>query len=133
MAASHGWLPAYPRSIPLYTGSLPAVSNRETWSLSVTVTDDAGAAVDLTGATVTIGVREPESLQARATYTSGDGKLAISAPATGGIFTLNADLDPTTFPPGQYEVGVVIKLASGVKRQLVVATLPVVDGVVTAA
>jgi hypothetical protein len=115
----------------LYTGSLPAISNRETWSLSVTVTDDAGAAVDLTGATVTIGVREPESLQARATYTSGDGKLAITAPATGGVFTIDADLDPTTFPPGQYEVGVIIKLASGVKRTLIVATLPVVEGVVS--
>ena len=41
----------------MYTGSLPAVSNRETWSLTVTVTDDAGAAVNLTGATITLGVR----------------------------------------------------------------------------
>lgn len=115
----------------MYTGALPAVSNRETWSLSVTVTDDAGAAVDLTGATVTIGVREPEALLPRATYTSGDGKLAITSPATSGVFTLNTDLDPSLFPPAQYEVGVIIKLASGVKRQLVVATLPIVDGVVT--
>lgn len=117
----------------MYTGSLPAVSNRETWSLSVTVTDDEGAAVDLTGATVTIGVREPESLQPIATYTSGDGKLAISSPATAGIFTLDVPMDQATYPPGQYEVGIIVELASGVKRQLVVATLPVVDGVVTAA
>jgi len=115
----------------MYTGALPAVSNRETWSLSVTVTDDTGAAIDLTGAVVTIGVREPESLQPRVTYTSGDGKLAIATPATSGVFMLNADLDPSLFPPGQYEAGVVIKLANGVKSTLIVATLPIVDGVVT--
>ena len=114
----------------MYTGALPAVSNRETWTLSVTVTDDVGAAVDLTGAVVTIGVREPEALQPRVTYTSGDGKLAIATPATSGIFALNADLDPSLFPPAMYEVGVMIKIA-GVKRTLIVATLPVVDGVVT--
>ena len=115
----------------MYTGALPSVSNRETWSLSVTVTDDTGAAVDLTGAVVTIGVREPESLQPRVTYTSGDGKLAITAPATNGVFTLNADLNPSLFPPAMYEAGVIVKLASGTKRTLIVATLPVVDGVVT--
>jgi hypothetical protein len=115
----------------MYTGSLPAVSNRETWLLSVTVTDDAGAAVDLTGATVTIGVREPESLQPRITFTSGDGKLTITD-ATAGVFDLNVDFDQATFPPGQYEVGVTVKLASGIKRTLVVATLPVIDGVATA-
>jgi hypothetical protein len=49
----------------MYTGALPAVSNRETWSPSVTVTDDTGNAIDVTGATITIGVREPESLQPR--------------------------------------------------------------------
>lgn len=116
----------------MYTGAFAAVSNRETWSFSVTVTDDAGVAVDLTGATIVVGVREPESLQPRATYTSGDGKLAITAPATGGVFTLNVPMDHTTYPPGQYEVGVIVKLASGTKRQLIVATLPVVEGVVSA-
>ena len=115
----------------MYTGALPAVSNRETWSLSVTVTDDTGAAVDLTGSVVTIGVREPESLQPKVTYTSGDGKLVIATPATSGVFALNADLDPSLFPPAMYEVGVIIRLASGVKRTLIVATLPVMDGVVT--
>lgn len=115
----------------MYTGALDAVSNRETWTLSVTVTDDNGAAVDLTGAVITIGVREPEALQPQVTYTSGDGRLAIVSPATGGVFLLNADLDPSLFPPAQYEVGVMIKLAGGTKRTLVVATLPVMDGVVT--
>src|SRR5216684_4090848 len=113
----------------MYTGALDAVSNRETWTLSVTVTDDNGAAVDLTGAVITIGVREPEALQPRVTYTSGDGKLAITAPTTSGVFVLNADLDPSLFPPAMYEVGMMIK-QGGTKRTIIVATLPVVDGVV---
>ena len=115
----------------MYTGALPAVSNRETWSLTVTVSDDTGAAVNLTGATIAIGVRAPEALAPIITYTSGDGKLTITD-AVNGVFQLNADLDQATFPPGQYEVGVMLKLASGVKRTLVVATLPVVDGVANA-
>jgi hypothetical protein len=41
----------------MYTGALPAVSNRETRSLSITVTDDSVAAVDLTGATIMRGSR----------------------------------------------------------------------------
>jgi hypothetical protein len=115
----------------VYTGALPAVSNRETWTLSVTVTNgDNGTAVDLTGAVVTIGVREPEALMPRVTFTSGDGRLAILAPATNGVFLLNADLDPSLFPPAMYEVGVMIKLAGGTKRTLIVATLPIMDGVV---
>jgi len=116
----------------MYTGAFAAVSNRETWSFSVTVTDDAGVAVDLTGATITIGVREPESLQPKITYTSGvSAELTIPAPATSGVFALAAAMNPTLFPPGQYEVGVIVKLASGTKSTLIVATLPVVDGVVT--
>ena len=116
----------------MYTGSLPAVSNRETWSLTVTVTDDAGAAVNLTGATITVGVREPESLLPIATYTTPSTQLAITD-AVNGVFALNVDLDQTTYPPGMYEVGVIVKLATSVKRQLVVATLPVVEGVVSVA
>src|SRR5882672_1758783 len=113
----------------MYHGALDEVSNRETWTLSVTVTDDAGAAVDLTGAVVTIGVREPEALQPRVTYTSGDGKLAIISPATRGLFLLDAHLDPPLFPPGQYEAAVMIRLPEGTKRTILVATLPIVDGV----
>lgn len=116
----------------MYTGSLPAVTNRETWSLALELTDDDGAAIDLTGATITVGIREKERLQPIATYTSGDGRVAITAPATDGAFTISVALDPGTFPPAQYECGVIVKLASGLKRTLIVATLPVVDGVVTA-
>ena len=117
----------------MYTGALDAVSNRETWTLSVLMTDDTNTPIDLTGAVATIGVREPESLQPRATYTSGDGRLAIVTPATSGVLLLNANLDPSLFPPGQYEVGLTIKLASGIKRTIFVATLPIVDGVVNSA
>jgi len=115
----------------MYTGALPAVSNRETWSLSVTVTDGDGDPVDLTGATITIGVREPELLQTKKTWSTPNAELAITD-AVNGVFSLDAALDAATFPAGQYEVGVIIKLASGKKRQMIVATLPIVDGVVNA-
>jgi hypothetical protein len=117
----------------MYNGPFAQVSNRETWQFSATITDAAGAAVDLTGATIVIGIREPESLVPKKTYTSGvSAELTITAPATSGMFALAAALDQATFPPGQYEVGVIVKFANGSKRQIIVATLPVVDGVVDA-
>lgn len=114
----------------MYQGAFRQVSNRETWDFTLEVTDDDGAAVDLTGAVVTIGVREPESLQPLKTWSSPSTELTHNS--AGGVITFSANLEPGTFPPGQYEVGIVIRFASGLKRTLVVATLPVVDGVVTA-
>jgi hypothetical protein len=46
------------------------------------------------------------------------------------VFTLDVPMDQATCPPEQYELGVIVKLASA-KRTLIVATLPVVDGVVS--
>src|SRR5258708_1326741 len=115
----------------MYHGNLDEVSNRETWTESfIIVNGDNGTAMNLTGAVITIGIREPEALPPGGTYTSGGGKLGMVVPATSGIVMINADLDPSLFPPGQYEVGLMIKLASGLKRTIVVATLPIVDGVV---
>ena len=65
-----------------------------------------------------------------ATYTTPSTQLAITD-AVNGVFALNVDMDSATYPPGMYEVGVIVKLASGTKRQMIVATLPVVEGVVT--
>jgi hypothetical protein len=116
----------------MYTGAFRQVSNRETWSFSAVLTDDAGVAISLVGATIVIGVREPESLLPKVTYTSGVSAELTITDAANGAFSLSAALDSTTFPPGQYEVGVIVKLASGAKTTLIVATLPVVDGVVNA-
>jgi hypothetical protein len=61
----------------MYTGPLPAVSNSETWSLSVTVTND-GDAVDPTGATITSGSRRSVS---RAASRSDCGSCCSTTPA----------------------------------------------------
>jgi len=67
----------------MYTGALPAQSSRATRNLTVTLTDDNGAAVDLTGATFTVGVREPESKLPRASYSSPSAHLAITNAVNG--------------------------------------------------
>jgi len=117
----------------MYTGSLPSVSNREHWDLSITVTDiTTGTAIDLTGAVIDVAVRDQLALsQPVMTFQSGDGFVTIETPATNGIFDIL--VPPSTMqqlPAGHYDVGIRITLASGRKRQLIQAVLVVVDGIV---
>jgi len=116
----------------MYTGHLAAASNRARWTFQVELTDPAtDAPVDLTGATLELAVREQQSKMALLTGSTSDGKITITAPATGGAFTvLFPRTDMATLHDGSYDVGLHVTLASGADFQLIVATLPVIDGVV---
>lgn len=116
----------------MYNGALRAASNRATWTFSVELTDpDTDVAIDLTGATIELAVREQSSRRALLTGSTTDGKIAITAPATGGVFTVTfSATDMEALAAGHYDVGVVVTLASGTSYQLIVATLPVIDGIV---
>lgn len=116
----------------MYTGALAAVSNRETWTFTVFLTDfDTDVVIDLTGASIDLAVKEQRTSTSLITGSTSDGKIVISTPATGGSFVV-------TFPPsdmanlsaGMYDVGVRVQVAAGTTYQLLVATLPVVDGIV---
>lgn len=127
----------------------PAVTNRENWTLDVTLSDDdTGDAFDLTGATITLEVR-------RATESAGYGggyggygrsewdggcygsprltaSIGSGITVTGtGVFRV--DFTPTqmrSLSPGTYDVGCVIT-RSGDARQLFLGRLPVLFGGVT--
>jgi hypothetical protein len=116
----------------LYTGALAAASNRATWTFSIELTDpDTDLAIDLTGATIKVAVAEQQSKQALLTGSTGDGKVVIATPATGGAFTITFPLaDMQTLEAGLYDVGITVTLANGTTYQLLVATLPVTDGIV---
>ena len=116
----------------MYTGALAAVSNRETWTFTVFLTDfDTGTAIDLTGASIDIAVREQRTATPLLTGSTTDGKIVISAPATGGSFVVTfTPTDMSVLVAGMYDVGVRVTVAAGTTFQLLVATLPVVDGIV---
>ena len=116
----------------MYTGHLAAASNRARWTFQVELTDPAtDAPVDLTGATLELAVREQQSKMALLTGSTSDGKITITAPATGGAFTvLFPRTDMATLHDGRYDVGLRVTLASGADFQLIVADLAVVDGIV---
>ena len=116
----------------MYTGALPAVSNRETWTFTVYLTDfDTDAAIDLTGAAIDIAMREKESKSPILTGSTSDGRVTIAAPETGGSFVVAvAAADMAAIGAGMYDVGARVTIASGTTFQLLVCTLPVVDGIV---
>jgi len=116
----------------MYTGHLAAASNRARWTFQVELTDPAtDLPVDLTGATLELAVREQQSKMPLLTGSTSDGRITIGTPATDGAFTvLFPRTDMATLADGMFDVGLHVTLASGADFQLLVATLPVIDGVV---
>jgi hypothetical protein len=116
----------------MYTGFFDAASNRATWAFTIDLTaDDTDAAIDLTGATVNMAVSLQDARAPLLTGSSTDGKIAIGTPATAGSFAVTfTPTDMAALEGGMYDVGIVVILAGGTTHQVLVATLPVIDGVV---
>lgn len=114
----------------MYLGTLPAVSNRATYIADVEiVSDDTGDAYDISAATeITIAIRE-----------QGQRSPILIGTMTGGEITLpSSNVLRWTFSRDQmatlcnqtYDVGVTIEF-SDETEQIIIATLPVLDGVVS--
>ena len=118
----------------MYTGALGAVSNRETWSLGVTVVNaDTDDVVDITGASIDVAIREQrEGLLPVLTGSLTDGHIVSSAPASGYFEITFQPTDLQNLHAGMYDLGVRIRFASGDYSQLLVGVLPVIDGIVPA-
>ena len=116
----------------MYTCALAAASNRARWTFQVELTDpETDLPVDLTGATIELAVRDQQCKMPLLTGSTIDGKITITAPATAGAGTvLFNKTDMSTLADGMFDVGMRVTLASGADFQLIVATLPVIDGVV---
>lgn len=113
----------------MYVGSFPPVSTRADLTLTFSVEDDdTGDAVDLTGALIVIEARYPRSSSIAFTATTSNGKVTITDT---GEFRLDiAAAEMSALPSGTYDIGCTIA-RDGETRQLVIGTLPVLDGVVT--
>ena len=115
----------------MYTGFLAATSNRTKWAFTVTVIDPStGAAVDITGATITIGLKRSDQSQCILTGSTSNGRVTLTTPAS-GIFAVSFPAsDMKSLTPGEYDCGIVMVLPNGDEQQLLAASLPVVDGVI---
>jgi hypothetical protein len=111
------------------TGTLPPVSNSETWTDTITLYDDE------TGETLDTGDVTAFSIKLRDTNGSialeGDltsGHVAAAGVSTDGTFefTFSAD-EMGALNAKTYEAGILIT-ASGITRQIILGSLPVLEG-----
>lgn len=109
-----------------YTGSLGVKSNKETWSQTIEVVDENGAAVTITAATIVVAVRAKNSESPSLTASVGSG-ITISTPQFTFTFTAT---QMRSLDPGTYDVGCTITISS-VVTQLIVGTVDVRDGIVS--
>jgi hypothetical protein len=119
--------------MPFYTGHLAAASNRADLIFGVELVDPAtNDFVDLTGSQIAVMVRASGQYGASPllTGTNQDGHIAVTGP---GRFTVHFTRNEmTTFAPGNFDIGIVATLNTGVTHQLLAGQLPVVDGIVAA-
>ena len=123
----------------MYAGPLDPVSNRQDWQFIRQVVDDnTGDPVDLSAASVTFEVRARADDQhanaqgspnATLSATTANGKILIVDNGTFRVWFPLADMQ--ALAPGYYDAGCTITV-NGITEQLLSATLPVVDGIVSA-
>lgn len=112
-----------------FIGSLDPISNKTGWLTDFELDDaDTGDPITITGASIVLEVRDPESGWIALSATTGNGKITITDT---GVFRVNLPASETQqLCAGTYEVGATITL-NGESRQLIIGNLPVLDGVVT--
>ena len=111
-----------------YRGTFNEVSNREDWIIDIEIVEDTDDedAVDISEATITFEVQD--GLCQKLLATTGNGKVTFPNGGTDGLFRVSfpyTEMDDLA--EKNYEVGCVITL-DGVRRQLLVVTVPIVEG-----
>jgi hypothetical protein len=116
----------------MYTGPLAAASNRADLKFSVEVVDnDTGDDIDLTDSTINVALREQtDSVNATPVLTgsTSDGKVTLVSDGTFQVAFTPSDMG--ALKAGTYDIGITVKLSTGVTFQLLAGTLPVIDGIV---
>jgi hypothetical protein len=114
----------------LISGNLPPVSNRETWNEQIELRDDdTGELFDLSGLKqIHIAVAPlNDGCSSVLSGTLAGGEIYI--PSTGIIEWLFTESQMRTLDPGEYNVGITLTFSNETKQALV-ATVPVIDGIV---
>jgi hypothetical protein len=102
-------------------------SNRADWTVQISATDaETGDAIDFTGASVTVAVRDAEGCQ-RLLATNGNGKVTF--PDVGSVQFQFTESDMSQLCAASYQIGAVYTL-NGSTNQLFVGSISIYDGVV---
>lgn len=113
----------------MFTGALPATTNRETLSFAVEVFDDeTGAPFALTGQPVKVAIRAQNASLPILQGSNSDGHVFFVNINTLSVLFSAAEMQQLA--AGQYDVGLTVNMQDGTTKQVLVMTLPVVDGVV---
>lgn len=115
----------------MFVGTLAPVSNRAHWidCLQLLDEDDPSEGVDIDDATaITLEVRGPRSHTIALTGTLANGVIAHVD--TGVIQWTFTATQMSELDPGDYDVGLTIVMDS-ITTQLLIGTLPVLDGIMS--
>lgn len=119
----------------MFTGRLAPVSNRQTWIEQISIVDDdTGEGIDLTGHTLTVQVRQPGTSTVLLTATIANGAIALIEDESeiNSVFQFTfTESQMDDLCAGIYEVGITDLADTGETTQLMIATVQVLDGVVT--
>jgi hypothetical protein len=111
----------------MYTGALPATSNREDWRAAYELIDPAtGATVDIQLCAITMTVRDFKSKCPKFNASTDGGEITIAVDNT-FQWLIPADT-MAGLCQGQYEVGLRIS-QSGRVAQIMISTLQVLEGI----
>lgn len=112
----------------MFLGTLDPASNRADWELAVSFVDsDTDEALDISGATITVELRERMSGRTALTASTDNGLVTITDTGTFSLVVPVASM--RTLRADTYEVGGVYVL-NGSTRQFAIGLLPVLDGIV---
>lgn len=117
----------------MFHGSLDPVSNRATWSESFELIDsETGDPISLSAVDeITLEVRDMETQSAVLTATMTGGDIVVVGAATDGTFQVRFEASQMrALCAKTHEVGVTIEQDDDTV-QLVIGTLPVLDGIVS--
>jgi hypothetical protein len=115
----------------MYTGSFPAVATSEDWIVQITVIDEeTDAPFNLTGVLFALAIEGEGRSTPDITGSIADGKVIIVSAVNGEMSILVPQSEIGRLTPGDYDVGLRLETADGTRKQLIIATLPIVDGVV---
>lgn len=114
----------------MYQGIFPPRSNKAGWPLVVEVLDDdTGEDVDISDATIVLELRDPLTGTISLSATTDNGKIIIG---DAGFFTVAfTATDMKTLCARTYEVGCTISNDDSEPQQLIIGTVPILDGIVT--
>lgn len=115
----------------MYEGSLPRQSNKAGYAPVIEILDDdTDEAIDISDASIVFEIRDQLTGTTLLSATTTNAKVAV---IDTGVFQASfTAAQMKNLNSGSYDVGCTISNADSEAQQLIIGTLPIIDGVVTA-